>query len=359
LSLNFTCENPLTSNCPPTPSPATDARLALATQWLGASANTLLASGWQLAPESLRPASSDASFRRYFRCDGLHHGKAGSLILMDAPPDREPLAPFIHAAHIFHAAGLQVPEILAMDLAQGFLLLSDLGSTTYLQALTADHDPQPLYQAAWQALIRLQAHGHQIDLPHYSPAKLIAEMQLFEEWFIGRHLNVTLNATEKDTLQNMIQQIATACAAQPQVIVHRDYHSRNLMLMQSPEPGILDFQDAVIGPISYDLVSLLRDAYISWPEEQQLDWAIRYWQDARKASLPVANDFADFWRDFEWMGLQRHLKVLGIFARLYHRDGKAGYLNDLPLVLNYAQSVAMRYVPLAPLARLFKRLQTS
>jgi len=322
------------------------------------SADGLAAMGWQLLPESLRPASSDASFRRYFRLDGFCNGQAKSLILMDAPPDREPIAPFIHVAHIFHAAGLRVPEILATDLAQGFLLLTDLGSTTYLQALQAGQDPQPLYQAAWQALIRLQTHGHQIDLPHYSQEKLIAEMQLFDQWFIARHLKITLSPAENETLQKIYHLIATACAAQPQVVVHRDYHSRNLMVVQNPEPGILDFQDAVIGPITYDLASLLRDAYIVWPEEQQLDWAIRYWQDAHAAFLPVAADFADFWRDFEWMGLQRHLKVLGIFARLYYRDGKAGYLNDLPVVLDYAQSVALRYVALAPLARLFKRLQT-
>ena len=344
----------------------TDQRLDLALAWLGGQAPLLKEKGWTINTASIRPASSDASFRRYFRLDGQDHGKTSSLILMDAPPPHEATGPFLHAADIFHAAGLSVPRCIAADEANGFLLLTDLGNTTFLQQMlqqtAADQREQTandLYRDAWKALIALQALGTDVALPPYDHGRLMQEMQLFEDWFIGQHLNVALTAEERNQLHATLELIARACLSQPQVVVHRDYHSRNLMVLANNNPGILDFQDAVIGPITYDLVSLLRDAYVNWPEALQLDWAIRYWQDAKQAGLPITEDFADFWRDFEWMGLQRQLKVLGIFARLYHRDHKDNYLKDLPRVWDYAYAVAMRYVPLAPLARLMRKLDDS
>jgi len=214
---------------------------------------------------------------------------------------------------------------------------------------------KPLMKAirqGWRSLVKLQTYGDRSGLPDYDTTKLTQEMQLFDQWFLGHHRPIVLSASEKDQLATVYRLICERCTAQPQVIVHRDYHSRNLMICPPHGPGVLDFQDAVIGPISYDLVSLLRDAYIEWPEELQIDWAIGYWQDARQAGLPIAQDFADFWKDFEWMGLQRHIKVLGIFARLYHRDGKENYLNDLPVVMRYAVAVARRYQGLGPLAKI-------
>ena len=344
----------MTPNSAPLPDP--DRRLAKARDWLGQSQAALKAAGWALDLDGLSPASADASFRRYFRLPGHQGGEPGSLILMDAPPTQEAIAPFIKTTGILKAAGLHVPEILAQNLADGFLLISDLGQQTYLTALTEVSAPG-LYQEAWQALIRLQrADPHQSGLPVYDQEMLLREMRLFDEWFLKRHLQIVLTDAAQAQLTNVYQQICSACLAQPKVIVHRDYHSRNLMVLAHNGPGVLDYQDAVIGPISYDLVSLLRDAYIAWPEPAQLDWAIRYWQDAKTGGLPIAQDFADFWRDFEWMGLQRQLKVLGIFARLFYRDGKENYLKDLPVVLNYARQAAERYVSLQPLAKLLQQL---
>jgi N-acetylmuramate 1-kinase len=341
-----------------------DRRLDLAVAWLNTQAPNLQQKGWVIQTATMRPASSDASFRRYFRLDATEEGRASSLILMDAPPPHEATGPFLHAADIFHRAQLSTPRAIAADETNGFLLLTDLGNTTFLQQIMQVSNPDQreqvagdLYRDAWRALIRLQAMDTDAGLAPYDHARLMQEMQLFESWFIDRHLQVALTAEERQQLQAMLELICNACLAQPQVIVHRDYHSRNLMVLAQHNPGILDFQDAVIGPITYDLVSLLRDAYVNWPEELQLDWAIRYWQDARTAGLPITEDFSDFWRDFEWMGLQRQLKVLGIFARLYHRDHKDDYLKDLPRVWDYAAAVAMRYVPLAPLARLMRKLE--
>jgi len=353
---NSTCENHLNS-----PTPAAfekDARLLTAQAWLNSLEPALASQNWVVDPATLTPASSDASFRRYFRLRAAERGQATHLILMDAPPGLEDIQPFLLAGGILKQAGLQVPQVVAQETSLGFLLLGDLGTRTYLGELSpqAPDAASPLYQDAWRALVRLQQHPTQVSLPAYNAAKLLQEMRLFDEWYVARHLQVTLTAAETEMLQSMYQRILERCVSQTQVIVHRDYHSRNLMITQENNPGVLDFQDAVIGPITYDLASLLRDAYIVWPEEVQLDWGIRYWQDARQAGLAVPADFADFWRDLEWMGLQRHLKVLGIFARLFHRDGKAGYLNDLPAVFGYADLVARRYVALAPLARLFYRL---
>ena len=299
----------------------------------------------------LTPASADASFRRYFRATFSDR----SLIVMDAPPEQEDCRPFIHVAQLFGAAGVHVPQVLAQDLAQGFLLLSDLGNMTYLQALTASN-ARGLYSAATEALIAIQLASRKDELPPYDEALLLREMRLFPEWYVAKHLQTTLDEKQSTTLESIFQRIIQNNLAQPQVYVHRDYHSRNLMVTE-PSPGILDFQDAVYGPITYDLASLFKDAYIRWEEAEVLDWLISYWEKARKAGLPVHADFADFYRDYEWMGVQRHLKVLGIFARLSHRDGKDGYLKDLPLVMDYLRKACERYIDLKPLLRLLDVLE--
>ena len=344
---------------------------------------------------SLRPASADASFRRYFRVD-TPGGQ--SLIVMDAPPPQEDVRPFVKVAELFSATGVSVPAILAKDTERGFLLLSDLGSTTYLQQLrgsikmsvaerrdrwqgggAADStdvrqgDPNAasgilieplspdtahkLYIDAIDALILLQVQSRTGVLPAYDRELLHRELMLFPDWYITRHLKATLTDAQTADLNRVFDVLLANNLAQAPVYVHRDYHSRNLMVMNKGNPGILDFQDAVYGPITYDLVSLLRDAYIQWDEELVLDWVIRYWERARRAGLPVSHDVDAFYRDFEFMGLQRHLKVLGIFARLYHRDGKDGYLNDMPLVMDYTRKTAYRYKEFAPLIRLLDTLQ--
>jgi aminoglycoside/choline kinase family phosphotransferase len=344
----------------PPVNPAIDPRKSLAEDWLAQNATRLSALGWILTPDTLRPASSDASFRRYFRCDGQHDGQQGTLILMDAPPDKESISPFIAVADLMAKAGLSVPQVILDDASLGFLLCTDLGQTTYLAAIESQQRDlgfsDPLMQSAWRSLVQLQQFKPTAMLPAYDAARLTQEMRLFDEWYLGRHRKTTLSTAEMDVLLGIYQRIVDQCLLEPTVIVHRDYHSRNLMVLDQQGPGVLDFQDAVMGPMSYDLVSLLRDAYIEWPEEVQIDWAVRYWEDARRAGLPIAEDFSDFWRAFEWMGLQRHLKVLGIFARLYYRDGKDGYLKDIPLVMRYAVNVARRYQGLGPLAKLLEKV---
>ncbi len=301
----------------------------------------------------LSPASADASFRRYFRATF----SGGTLIVMDAPPQQENCAPFVNVANLFAATGAHVPAILAQDLAQGYLLLPDLGSTTYLQALNDNPDSADrLYRDAVAALLKIQLASRAGILPDYDEALLLKELSLFPDWYLARHLQVALNAGQKAELDAVFKQIVQNNLAQPRVFVHRDYHSRNLMATV-PNPGILDFQDAVYGPITYDLVSLFKDAYIRWDEERVLDWIIRYWEQARKLGLPVAADFADFYRDFEWMGVQRHIKVLGIFARLCHRDGKDGYLENMPLVMEYLRNACKRYRELNPLLTLLDVLE--
>lgn len=300
----------------------------------------------------LTPASADASFRRYFRAtlsNGDHY------IVMDAPPQYEDCRPFIQVAELFAAAGVNVPQVVQQDLTQGFLLLTDLGDTTYLSALTTDN-AHPLYMDAIDALIQIQMASQPGVLPLYDAAMLSRELQLFPDWYVAKHLGVTLNDEQTRVLQTVFTKLLDNNLAQAQVFVHRDYHSRNLMVT-TPNPGVLDFQDAVFGPITYDLVSLFRDAYIAWDEEVVLDWLIRYWEKARRAKLPVSADFGDFYRDFEWMGMQRHLKVLGIFARLCHRDGKQGYLKDMPLVMNYVRRTAARYREFGPLLQLLDTVQ--
>jgi hypothetical protein len=301
---------------------------------------------------ALAPASADASFRRYFRITPArpHHGRA-TLIAMDAPPPMEDCRPFVHVAGLLVAAGVHAPEVLAADLAHGFLLLTDLGTRTYLDALDAATAP-PLYRDACASLVRWQLATRPGELPPYDEALLARELGLFPEWYVGRHLGVALTADETAALNATFRLLLDHNLALPRVYVHRDYHSRNLMVCAGANPGVLDFQDAVEGPIAYDLVSLLRDAYVAWPEELQIDWAARYWDDARRAGLPVGADFGAFWRDFEWMGVQRQLKVLGIFARLCHRDGKAGYLDDMPRVMAYLRGACGRYRALEPLLAL-------
>jgi len=302
---------------------------------------------------SIAPASDDASFRRYFR---IRRGEAQpSLIAMDAPPDRENCGLFVHVAQILAEAGVHVPEIHAQDREQGFLLLSDLGSTTYLDALD-EHNAGRLYGDALDALLRIQRASRPGLLPDYGRELLGKELRLFPDWYVARQLRRELDAAQLQTLEKAFSAILDNNLAQARVFVHRDYHSRNLMVCD-PCPGILDFQDAVYGPITYDLVSLLRDAYITWDEERVIDWAIRYWEKARAQGLPVRRDFADFYRDFEWMGAQRQLKVLGIFARLSFRDGKDGYLKDQPLVMSYLRRTCGRYPELAALGRMLEKLE--
>ena len=299
----------------------------------------------------LSVASADASFRRYFRA----HTAQGTYIVMDAPPEKERCEPFVQIAQLFGACGMKVPEIIADDVSNGFLLLSDLGDETYLSVLN-DQNAQQLYGSATDALIGLQLASQPNMLPCYDKALLMREMQLFEDWYIEKHLNVTLNADQKAVLANTLDLLAENALSQGQAYVHRDYHSRNLMVCDDG-PGVLDFQDAVYGPITYDLVSLLKDAYIQWDESLVIDWVARYWEPAKKAGLPVQEDFGLFYRDFEWMGAQRHIKVLGIFARLYHRDGKDGYLKDMPLVMHYLRRVCERYPELRPMFKLLNQLE--
>lgn len=328
-----------------------DSRLAELRAWLGS-----VEPGRRLLLDTIRPASDDASFRRYFRVDAAQAG-APSLIAMDAPPPMEDCRPFVHAARVFAEAGVSVPAVRAADLERGFLLLDDFGSTTYLSQLGSG-DAEALYRDAIAALVALQAASRPGVFPDYDRTLLERELNLYPDWYLARHRGVAPDPAMRATLAAAFERLLASNLAQGRVFVHRDYHSRNLMVLEgAANPGILDFQDAVYGPVTYDLVSLLRDAYVAWPEERQIDWAVRYWEGARRRGLPVAAAFDDFYRDFEWMGLQRHLKVLGIFARLYHRDGKDRYLADLPLVLDYALRTARRYGEFDALARLMEDVE--
>jgi aminoglycoside/choline kinase family phosphotransferase len=300
---------------------------------------------------TITPASADASFRRYFRAT---FADGSTKVVMDAPPQHEDCKPFLHIGQLFEEAGAHVPHVYAQDMAQGFLLLSDLGNTTYLQALDAKNARQ-LYDQAIDALIKIQLASKPNELPPYDEALLRRELNLFPEWYIAKHLGVTLTAKQQAKLEEVFARIIKNNLSQPCVYVHRDFHSRNLMVSE-PNPGVLDFQDAVYGPITYDLASLFKDAYIKWEEAEIIDWLIRYWEKARKAGLPVREDFADFYWDYEMMGAQRHIKVLGIFARLYHRDGKDGYLKDMPLVMEYLHKACERYIDLKPLLNILLEL---
>lgn len=318
--------------------------------WLASQLSALGIQDYQCAP-----ASADASFRRYFRITTPD----GTRIVMDAPPEHEDCRPFIAVAGLLAASGVRVPEILAQDLAQGFLLLSDLGRQTYLDVLN-DSNATPLFRTATDALIQWQSASRPDVLPAYNEALLRRELALFPDWYIARHLQHTLTAAQRDTLESLFTAIVRANLAQPSVYVHRDFMPRNLMVNEAgwdAPPGVLDFQDAVYGPISYDIASLYRDAFISWDEERVLDGTVRYWEKAKQAGLPVAADFGDFYRDVEWMGLQRHLKVLGIFARIHYRDGKPQYLADTPRFAAYVRHAAERYTALKPLLKLFDELK--
>ncbi len=325
-----------------------------------------VASRHGLDPATLRPASADASFRRYFRAEGTQ----GPRIVMDAPPAQEDCRPFVTVARLLTGAGLHAPQVLEWDEAAGFMLLDDLGSCTYLTRLDVlERDPQradPLYRDALDALVRLQGIDAQAQVKPYDRAFMQREMDLYPEWYAQRHRGKPFDAKQQQVWSTVCTRLLDQIATQPVGLVHRDYHCRNLMVCApreaegagpAPNPGILDFQDAVWGPLTYDLVSLLRDAYVDWDEPVQIDWAVRWWQSARAAGLPVREDFGEVWRDLEWMGLQRHLKVLGIFARLSHRDGKHGYLADLPRVWRHAHKVCMRYTALAPMARLLEQVE--
>ena len=315
---------------------------------------------------TLAPASADASFRRYFRISFADGNP--SRIVMDAPPDKEDSRPWLQVAELFRSAGAHVPEVLTTDLERGFLLLSDLGSTTYLAALKGSgaHADElqraaKLYADALGSLAAIQCASRPGVLPEYDRGLLMREMMLFPEWYLSRHKGVTLTDSDTATLHTVFERILAVNLAEPKVFVHRDYHSRNLMLLEPGDgrganPGIIDFQDAVYGPITYDLASLFKDAYIRWDEEFILDLLVRYWETARKLGLPVRAQFSDFFRDFEWMGVQRHLKVLGVFARLSHRDGKDGYLADMPLVMDYLRRTCKRYRDLGPLLKLLNRI---
>jgi aminoglycoside/choline kinase family phosphotransferase len=305
---------------------------------------------------SLAPASADASFRRYFRVTLVDQT---TFIVMDAPPELEDCRPFLKVAALFGDAGVHVPEVHAENLEHGFLLLSDLGNTTYLSELNESTAPA-LYRQANAALVDIQRASRPGVLPDYDHALLTRELNLFPDWYVARHLGMVLDETQNATLRAVFEKILANNLAQAPVFVHRDYHSRNLMVSGDDypaNPGVIDFQDAVYGPITYDLVSLYRDAYINWEEKQELDFVIRYWEKARQAGLPVHADFHDFYRDYEWMGAQRQIKVLGIFARLCYRDGKDVYLNDMPRVMAYLRRTCERYLELRPLARLLDQLE--
>ena len=325
---------------------AIDARLNLLTVWLNQTGLVDCA--------SLRLASSDASFRRYFRLNvhEAHRARLGAtLIAMDAPPERENVRAFIKLAGLFAATGVTVPAIVAQDIAQGLLLVSDLGHTTYLDRLTADN-ADAMYFDARSALIKFQLHSQSGVLPEYDRAFLLRELRLFPEWYVTRHLGVQMSEQQTSELAAVFDLILANNMAQQQVFVHRDYHSRNLMFLEQGNPGVLDFQDALFGPVSYDLASLLCDAYIAWPEEMVLDQVVRYWQNAKQVGLPVNPDIDAFYRDVEWMALQRHLKILGIFCRIRYRDAKDTHMQYLPQVLDYVRKTAKRYRELRPLLRL-------
>ena len=322
---------------PPDTAARPDPRLGLLRQWLERDLG--------LAGSSVAPASADASFRRYFR---VRTG-ARTLIAMDAPPDREDLGPFVGVARALAALGVTVPEVVAEDRARGLLLMTDLGSTPYLSALGAGGDVEQLYRDATEALLRIQGHGlaAAAALPPYDAVFLDREVQLFPEWFLGRHLGAVPGAAERGLIDRISARLALSALEQPQVFVHRDYHSRNLMVLPAGNPGILDFQDAMHGAISYDLVSLFKDCYVVWPRPRVLGWVRDYRRRALAAGIAIPGGEAEFVRWFDLMGLQRHLKVLGIFARLWYRDRKAGYLGDLPTVLEYVLATTAAYGELA------------
>ncbi|WPB57061.1 aminoglycoside phosphotransferase family protein [Xylophilus sp. GOD-11R] len=335
---------------------ADPARAEAFARWLAA-----VAPPHGLAPATLRLASADASFRRYFRIDAPAM-PGGSAIVMDAPPDKEDSRPFVQIASLMADAGLRAPRVLAWDAEHGFLLLDDLGRRTMLDVI----DPAdgaaalPLYRKAIDALVAWQVSSRPAVLPVYDEALLRRELALFPEWYLGAYRQVKLEGADAATLASAFDQIVARNLAAPQVFVHRDFMPRNLMV-DDHDPaaplGVLDFQDAVYGPITYDIASLMRDAFLSWDEDLVIDVTVRYWEAARKAGLPVGDDFGAFYAEVEWMGLQRHLKVAGIFARLTLRDGKPRYLADTPRFIGYIRSTCDRYRALGPLLKVLDRIE--
>lgn len=301
---------------------------------------------------TLTDLAADAGARRYFR---IKPSGEDSLVVMDAPVAHNDNQQFAFVANLLASHGLHVPKVSHANLKDGFLLLSDLGDETYLKVLN-NENADKLFDDATTALIKLQSITELDLLSRYNAGLMSEELALFDNWYIQQHLNITLEENAQSSLNNVLKLITERCMSQPTVLTHRDYMPRNLMVCEE-NPGILDFQDARIGPISYDVISLFKDAFISWEEEQVLDWTIRYWEKARKASLPVPEDFGSFYEDVEWMGLQRHLKVLGIFSRLKHRDGKNHYILDAPRFLTYARNVAMRYNALKPLLLILDQIE--
>ncbi|HEY2000365.1 aminoglycoside phosphotransferase family protein [Paraburkholderia sp.] len=342
----------------PLPPHSPDTRLNLLASWLHGHANR-----YALDLATLAPASSDASFRRYFRIADKNAEDAapGTLIAVDAPPP-EKCREFVQVAQLLGAAGVHVPRVLEVDFEAGFMLVTDLGTASYLNALTEGNpeSARSLMRDALDALIRWQLASQPEVLPPFDEAFLRREMELMPEWFIGRHLGREVDEKTRGLLDRTFALLIASALAQPQVFMLRDFMPRNLLVDAAPNPanpGVLDFQDAVYGPISYDVVSLLRDAFLSWDEEFELDCFVYYWERARKAGLPVDPDFGEFYRQLEWMGLQRHIKVLGLFCRINYRDSKPHYMNDLPRFIGYARKVAARYRPLAPFAKLLDELE--
>jgi len=303
---------------------------------------------------NLRPASNDASFRRYFRLEV----DSDSYVVMDAPPDKEDTTPFLRIARRFYEIGLNVPRIVETDTENGFLVMTDLGTRDYLSNL--EHETvERLYGDALAALVVLQTAtlAEPDFLPDYSEALLRQEMELFRDWYLGKHLSVSLSAGQHAVLDDVFSVLVQSARAQPRVWVHRDYHSRNLMVTKKNNPGILDFQDAVLGPVTYDLVSLLRDCYVRWPRAQVQEWVAGYHRLSQHSGVPVCDDEQQFLGWFDRMGVQRHLKACGIFARLCHRDGKAGYLDDIPRTLGYIMQVCHAIPELLPLAQLIEECE--
>ena len=335
-------------------------RQALFDAWL-----QLVQAPHQLRTDTVRLASADASFRRYLRVDSPLAQPSGSFIIMDAPPDKENCTPFAQVAQLMAEAGIKAPQVLDWDEAHGFMLLTDLGAQTMMQVIVpSEAPPLPLYLEAVDTLIQWQLASRDGVLPPYDRALLMRELELFPQWYIGAHRQVTLNDAQRKTLDSAFETIVKNNLAWPSVYVHRDFMPRNLMIgpggvagVHDEHLGVLDFQDAVYGPITYDIASLMRDAFLSWDEDFCLDVTIRYWQKARKAGLPVGDDFGEFYKAVEWMGLQRHLKVAGIFARLTLRDGKPQYLADTPRFIAYLRATCARYMELKPLLRLIEQVE--
>ena len=333
--------------------PDQDVRLQHLQQWLAPQLQELFASKqWGEVPQaSLQPASSDASFRRYFRWQAAGR----SLIVMDAPPPQENCRPFVEVANVLARAELNVPHIYAADLEQGFLLLSDLGRETYLDVIDSDN-ADSLFSPAIDALLAYQRLPMDTPLPHYDEALLRRELQLFPDWYVARELGITFDAAQQAAWERICTLLIDSALTQPKVLVHRDYMPRNLMISE-PNPGVLDFQDAVYGPVTYDITSLFKDAFLSWPEARVQAWLEDYWQQARAAGIPVQEDVQDFLRASDLMGVQRHLKVIGIFARICHRDGKPRYLADVPRFFAYIDAVLGRRPELAELGELITDLK--